>query len=96
MSSLYFIAIIPPDPIKSKIENIKLEFSKKYKTLHALKSPPHITLHPPFNMMEDELDDICKALEAVARQEKPFELTASKCSASRACASTHDCQSSVL
>ena len=76
MSSLYFIAIIPPHPLKSRIEKIKLEFSKKYKTVHALKSPPHITLHPPFSMMEDELDGICKALEAVARQEKPFELRA--------------------
>jgi 2'-5' RNA ligase len=76
MSSLYFIAVIPPDPIKSTIEKIKLEFSQKYTAVHALKSPPHITLKPPFSMYKNELGDICKTLDAVASQETSFEITA--------------------
>lgn len=76
MSSLYFVAIIPPEPIKSGIEKIKLEFSQKYKAVHALKSPPHITLKPPFSMYKNELNDICETLEVVACQGTSFEITA--------------------
>jgi 2'-5' RNA ligase len=45
---LYFIAIIPPQPYKEKIAGIKQSFAEIYHVSHALKSPPHITLIPPF------------------------------------------------
>lgn len=46
--SLYFIAIIPPEPLRTRIMDIKHETSTLYHTYHSLKSPPHITLIPPF------------------------------------------------
>lgn len=48
-SSLYFLALIPPKHISDKIHAIKLYVSEKYNCKHALKSPPHITLEPPFH-----------------------------------------------
>jgi len=46
--SLYFIALLPPyDKLKS-IQNIKEYVASTYHCKHALKSPPHITIVPPF------------------------------------------------
>lgn len=47
---MYFIAIIPTELLLEQISALKLAFSKSYHTVHALKSPPHITLIPPFSI----------------------------------------------
>lgn len=44
----YFIAIIPPEPLFSRVEDLKKEMMHKYHTKAALRSPAHITLHMPF------------------------------------------------
>lgn len=44
----YFLAIIPPEPVASEVTAIKESFIEKYNSIAALKSPPHITLHMPF------------------------------------------------
>ena len=54
MNQKYFIAIIPPEPVFSETEKIKLEISQKYNNKSALRSPPHITLHMPFEMKEEK------------------------------------------
>ena len=46
--SLYFIAIVPEEPLLGRINTIKAEVAQKYKTKASLKSPAHITLFPPF------------------------------------------------
>lgn len=47
-TKLYFIAIIPPDEIASEVTAIKQDFSHRFDTSGALRSPAHITLVPPF------------------------------------------------
>lgn len=54
MNQKYFIAIIPPEPVFSEIEKIKLEISQKYNNKSSLRSPAHITLHMPFEMKEQK------------------------------------------
>jgi 2'-5' RNA ligase len=44
----YFIALVPPEPLLSEIAALKKEISETYNTKSALRSPPHITLHMPF------------------------------------------------
>ncbi len=44
----YFIAINLPEPLHTKIERIKKGISEEYGTKSVLKSPPHITIVPPF------------------------------------------------
>lgn len=44
----YFIAINLPEPLNTKIERIKKGISEEYGTKSVLKSPPHITIVPPF------------------------------------------------
>ncbi len=44
----YFIAIPIPEPLNTQIESIKREISLNFGTKSVLKSPPHITMIPPF------------------------------------------------
>lgn len=44
----YFIAINLPEPLNTKIERIKKGISEECGTKSVLKSPPHITIVPPF------------------------------------------------
>lgn len=54
----YFVAILPDDPVKQKVSAIKEYFAERYHSKAALRSPPHITLFPPFyfdSAAEDKL-----------------------------------------
>ncbi|MGZ3882717.1 MAG: 2'-5' RNA ligase family protein [Bacteroidia bacterium] len=44
----YFIALVPPEPLYGEISDLKKEVAIAYNNKSALKSPPHITLHMPF------------------------------------------------
>lgn len=44
----YFIAIIPPAPIFEEADKLKHYFKDHYNSKASLNSPPHITLHMPF------------------------------------------------
>lgn len=45
---LYFIAIVLPEPFATTITRFKEYFRDVYQSKAALNSPPHITLHMPF------------------------------------------------
>lgn len=45
---LYFYALIPPKDIQADVTKVKLDFKERFESVHSLKSPPHITLIPPF------------------------------------------------
>lgn len=63
MTTKYFIAIIPPEPVFSVIETIKREVSIKYNNKSALRSPPHITLHMPFEWKTEKENNLISTLE---------------------------------
>jgi 2'-5' RNA ligase len=46
--SHYFIALLPPQDIQNYANELKQYFADKYNSRHAQKSPPHITIQPPF------------------------------------------------
>jgi len=48
----YFIAIVLPSPIHDEALSLKNYFKEKYNSKASLNSPPHITLHMPFNWKE--------------------------------------------
>jgi 2'-5' RNA ligase len=54
MINKYFIAIIPPEPVFSELESIKLDVSRRYNNKSALRSPAHITLHMPFELKAEK------------------------------------------
>lgn len=53
-SSLYFIAIIPPPDICSEIIAVKNDFRERFRSMHALRTIPHITLKAPFSITDEE------------------------------------------
>lgn len=70
--SLYFFAVIPPDEIQSLVTEIKLEFKAQYDAIHALKSPPHITLIPPFIFEISKEQMLVENLDKFSRDESVF------------------------
>ncbi len=70
----YFIALIPPDPIQSDVQQIKEHFQRAYNSKGALRSPAHITLMMPFlwkAQKEAKLFDLL----VQATKEESFSLT---------------------
>ena len=59
---LFFIALIPPEPIKSEVIAFKKEVEENFNSKAALRSPPHITLHMPFQWREDREDQLKEKL----------------------------------
>lgn len=72
--TLYFIAIVPPDPIYKDVTGMKQYFAEEYHAKAALRSPPHITLHMPFKFKEEKEERIFKVLEKVATSNQPVDL----------------------
>lgn len=69
----YFLAIIPPEPLATEVETIKKEFIEKYRSKAALRSPPHITLHMPFQWREAKEERLFQTLVQTTKFE-PFEI----------------------
>lgn len=63
MLQKYFIAIVPPEPLLSSIQNIKKGVFEMYGTKGALRSPGHITLHMPFSWDEEKEDKLISSLQ---------------------------------
>lgn len=60
--SLYFLACIPPAPVYEHVQELKELFAREYHAVHALNSPPHITVIPPFKIMPESFPVIRKFL----------------------------------
>lgn len=60
--NLYFVALIPPKEIFDDIQTIKLYVSEKYRCRQALKSPPHITIEPPFRYSSIKEQLLCQKI----------------------------------
>lgn len=71
---LYFIALTPPGEISEKATAFKNYFAEKFNSRHALKSPPHITLHMPFKWNPEKEKDVTDFLESFSSAQKPFEV----------------------
>ncbi|MFT7055203.1 MAG: 2'-5' RNA ligase [Candidatus Endobugula sp.] len=69
----YFLAIIPPEPIAARIDEIKQHFMSEYGSKGALRSPAHITLHMPFQWKETKEERLVHLL-AQTTQFNSFEI----------------------
>lgn len=70
--TLFFIALIPDETIQREVTGFKRECELRFNASHALTSPPHITLHPPFPWPDSKLDILGDALDGFAAQMEPF------------------------
>ena len=73
-SALYFIAIIPPSPIAEQASELKNYFKDIFHSKASLNSPPHITLHMPFEWKEKKEEALASKLELFSKSCNPFEV----------------------
>lgn len=69
---LYFIAILPPDDIAQRVQEIKKEFVEEYESKEAYNKPPHFTLRAPFKAPEEIEERIIPQLIYFAEEQDAF------------------------
>jgi 2'-5' RNA ligase len=77
----FFVALLPPQDIQDYANQIKQYFADNYASRHAQKSPPHITLQPPFEWAKDQVSRLEASLREFACQQKSLPVTLSGFSA---------------
>jgi 2'-5' RNA ligase len=70
----YFIGIIPPSPIYEEALDWKKFFQSQFNSRAALRSPPHITLHMPFEWKSAKEHHLVESLSSFSDQFKPFQI----------------------
>jgi 2'-5' RNA ligase len=73
-ASLYFIAIIPPQPVFDETWQLKNYFKEHYQSKASLNSPPHITLHMPFEWKAEKEELLVTKLQQFASQQTGGEI----------------------
>lgn len=72
--SLYFMALIPPEPFLGHAGKWKEYFRDQYQSKASLNSPPHITLHMPFKLKPKREVALAEKLQQVAGTFSPFQV----------------------
>lgn len=74
VASLYFIAVVPPERESDQITELKHYCREHYGSIHALRSPPHITLHMPFKWNDKKRMALDECLNQVAAETNAIQL----------------------
>ncbi|MBW4440924.1 MAG: 2'-5' RNA ligase family protein [Plectolyngbya sp. WJT66-NPBG17] len=69
---LFFIALLPPPAIQQYATEVKSYFDQYYASRHAFKSPPHITLQPPFRWQHEHFAALRESIESFAQSQVPI------------------------
>ncbi|MBD2252305.1 2'-5' RNA ligase family protein [Nostoc parmelioides] len=75
--SRFFVALLPPQEIQDYANQIKQYFADHYASRHAQKSPPHITLQPPFEWVDNNISILETSLRDFASQQQSIPVTLS-------------------
>lgn len=73
--ALLFIAVLAPDDVSEEVTAFKLYAASHFGSVRALRSPPHITLIPPFSWPVSRLSELVKETGLAVRSFPPFELS---------------------
>ncbi len=71
---LFFLALIPPEDKLAKYQVLKDHFTSTFGTKAAQKSPPHITLVPPFPIEKGEYKKLESAVRLAVEKIPPFKI----------------------
>jgi 2'-5' RNA ligase len=66
----YFLALVPPPPLYEEMLGLKEYFKEHYGSKAALRSPPHITLHMPFEWKTEKEEKLISSLADFSRLQK--------------------------
>ena len=68
----FFVALLPPQKVQEFANQVKQHFAEVYNSRAAQKSPPHITLQPPFEWGQAELPILTQTLHDFAQARRPI------------------------
>ncbi len=71
----FFIALLPPKAVQTVAWQLKQEMAEVYQSYAALRSPPHITLQPPFLWPWEQLSQLHQGLAEFALASPPIPIT---------------------
>lgn len=71
----FFIALLPPEEVQNYANEVKQHFADVYHSKAAQKSPPHVTLQPPFEWEMEDLPRLENYLETFAKAQKSVPMT---------------------
>ncbi|EAZ94336.1 2'-5' RNA ligase family protein [Crocosphaera chwakensis] len=71
----FFIALLPPKDVQEEVTKIKEYFKDIYNSKAALKSPPHVTLQPPFEWDTENLPPLIQELNYFSQSQQSFSMT---------------------
>lgn len=74
MKDLWFIALLPPAGLAAEINTYRHYAAGHFGSSHALKSPPHLTLFPPFRLPQKEMKALSLELRQFGRARAGFEV----------------------
>lgn len=72
---LYFTAIIPPTPFLEEAQLLKEHFRDHYHCKASLNSPPHITLHMPFQWKATKVEKLVNTLTEFSSGKDVFQIS---------------------
>jgi 2'-5' RNA ligase len=67
----FFIALLPPSTVQTEVTQIKEYFRDHHGSGAALRSPPHITLFPPFRWADAAITPLSTTLTHFAQSQTP-------------------------
>ncbi|WP_036531104.1 2'-5' RNA ligase family protein [Neosynechococcus sphagnicola] len=70
----FFIALLLPPAITTVAQDLQQQVAHQYRSRAALRSPPHITLHPPFEWPLSQVDNLVASIQEFAAIERPVPL----------------------
>ena len=73
----FFIALLPPESIRTEVTEIKQYFKEHYQSTAALRSPPHITLQAPFQWSLSQIPQLHQQLKTFIQPYSPLPITLS-------------------
>lgn len=71
-SDRHFVALVPPPDLGQRARALQREAVERYGSRAALRSPPHITLQPPFPWPRDRQAALDACLDRFAADREPF------------------------
>ena len=74
-TELWFIAILAPKAIQAEVTAFKQFAATHFGSQHALRTPPHLTLIPPFRWPRDHRPQLLNFLSSFHFQPATFRLT---------------------
>ena len=73
-TGLFFIAVLPDFKIQDEVTTFKKYAAAYFQSQHALKSPPHITLIPPFRWELSRWNQLQESLSDFVKEQQTFHL----------------------